>query len=323
MRQPLSPALLVLLALGCGGGDRGPADATGQAGDGGAETGLAEDCAPTQAPSLAGCLVVAWTDPEADTRVPEVQRTRYDGEGRRVSSDHRNPDDWEDFTVCTYDWLSGDVPLAEWCVGRSSYRYDWTHDAAGHLTGKRYDAGWDGTVDKTWEFETNAAGQVVHEGQDQDLDGIIDATTTYEWDDAGHLLEERWDYNADGATDYQRSFAYDADGRRISEVVDDDGDGRANRSTTWTYAPDGRLQRVEIDQDGDGQADSRAVHRYEACQLREVETTDSSGVRSLETWTWTPEGRVAQVESDWNSDGVTDARSWYDYACPGGQAQGD
>ncbi len=91
MRQPPSPALLVLLALGCAGGDGGPTDATGQAGDGGAETGLTEDCGPPQTPSLAGCLVVAWTDPEADTRVPEVQRTRYDGEGRRVSATTATP----------------------------------------------------------------------------------------------------------------------------------------------------------------------------------------------------------------------------------------
>lgn len=313
----LAPLALLLVACGAD-------PATGESGDTAPAPGVdsadsaAPDACDIDAPSIKGCVINEWTDPDADGYYPDVTRRLYDGQGRLVSLDARSGLEADEYTICGYAWHRDDQLEVEWCAGGATYTYTWSFDAQDHPESKIYDAGSDGVPDKLWVFETDAEGRIVRELQDQDLDGETDSTTAYGWDADGRLVEERWDYDADGAPDYIRATAYDADGNVVMVRIDGDGDGSWDRSTATTRASDGRPLREDEDVDGDGTPDAWVVWRYTDCVLDQVETTSDDGVRSVSLYTWSADGRVERVREDFNDDGRADRVRWFTYACPGG-----
>lgn len=318
---PLLPTLVVAALAACTAsapvGDSASSQTDGtpdSAAD--TDTGVGEDCSATVAPSLRGCIVTEWSDPDGNGRYPEVRRTQLDAEGRWVSRDYRNPNDEEDFSVCGATWHHSDAPGAEWCIGSSLYTYTWEYDANNHPTRKLYDAGNDGILDKSWTYTTDEAGDIIFEEQDEDVDGTLDATLRYHRDSERRVTREEWDYNADGVIDYARSYVYDPSGNLTVYGVDRDGDGILDERTNHTYAPDGRLLESSTDEDGDGTGDASAEYRYEDCRLAEQQTRSSDGVRGRTLYSWTPDGRLDRTGSDWNADGTIDSEAWYAYACP-------
>lgn len=325
--RPHSPSLrLALLLAGltaCAAAPQARDTAQPGAGAGGTDgdtpppdTGTPEDCSDTPVPSLRGCIVTEWNDPDGNGRYPEVRRTQYDEEGRRVSEDYRNPNDEEDFSICGVTWHHDAFPAEEWCIGSTLYTYSWEYNELNHPVKKTYDAGSDGILDKAWTYTVDDAGDIVFEEQDEDVDGTLDATLRYFRDSERRVTREEWDYNADGVIDYARSYVYDPEGNLKVFGVDRDGDGTLDERTNHTYADDGRLLESSTDEDGDGSGDATAEYRYDNCRLAELQTRSSDGVRGRVLYSWTPDGRLDRTGSDWNADGMLDAEAWYAYACP-------
>lgn len=314
MRHALPSLLLLACAPDPAAGESG-APASQPAADS-ADSASPEVC-DIDLPSIKGCVVDQWTDPDADGYYPDVLRVQYDGQGRVVSTAERSGLETDGYTICGNAWHRDSWLDIEWCTGGATYTYAWSYDEQDHPAGKVYDAGSDGVTDKVWVFEADADGRIVRELQDQDLDGETDSTTDYVWDGDGRLVEERWDYDANGAPDYIRATDYDADGNVVLVRIDGDGDGTWDRSTTTTRAPDGRPLREDEDVDGDGSADASVVWRYTDCLLDQVETTSDDGVRSVSRYSWSADGRVEGILEDFNDDGRDDRVRWFVYACPG------
>jgi YD repeat-containing protein len=310
-----SPALWLPLALGCGEPtpkdkvptDTGPVDADDP-----------ETCTEQAPDHWPGCLIQQSVDPDGDGRAPTVVRTQYDGQGRRVSEDTRQAVAFDEWTLCGTDWLAdAGFPTLEWCIGRSTYAYAWTHDADGHPATKVYDAGWDGEPDKAWTFVTDSEGRILESAQDQDLDGVTDSLNRFTYDEAGHVLTESWDYDADGTDDYVRSYRYDPQsGALVSEETDSDADGAADKVVTWARDAEGRaLERIE-DEGADGLADLRTEYTWTDCKLTEAEETDLDGNVTVTLYAYDAAHRLAVEETDNGADDEIDARTEWQYTCP-------
>ena len=278
----------------------------------------APEACVTEAPAhWPGCLVIERADPEGDGRHHDERRTVHDGLGRVVSTDERAARDYDDWSVCGSTWLGEtDAILEEWCIGRSRFAYTWTHDEAGHPTGKTYDAGWDGVPDRVWTFETDTEGRVTASLQDQDLDGVPDSVNTFSYDSDGRLLRESWDYDADGTEDYVRVFTYDGDGNLLTEETDSDADGALDELVTWARDVYGNpLERVE-DEDVDGTADLTTRWAWEKCKVASIEERDIDGNRVERTYTYDAAHRRGEERTDTNGDGIPESTRSWEYRCP-------
>lgn len=314
MARPLRSFVSVLILTACAP-EGGKARETG-------DTAPVIDAEPetctTEAPDhWPGCLVVQRDDPEGDGRHFDEVRTAHDGLGRVVSTDRRAARDFDDWSVCGNAWVGdSDVIAEEWCTGRSVFAYAWTHDGAGHPTGKSYDAGMDGEPDRLWTFETDAEGRITVSNQDQDLDGETDSVNTFEYDADGNVLREAWDYDADGTEDYIRVFTYDADGNLLTEETDSDADGALDDLVTWARDADGNpLERVE-DEGADGTPDLTTTWTWTDCKVQEIEERDYDGNRVKRSFTYDAAHRRTLEEVDANGDGAADATSSWEYRCP-------
>lgn len=308
------PFLTALMLCACAPeGDKGAA---------GGDTATAIEAEPetctTEAPDhWPGCLIIQRDDPEGDGRHHDETRTSHDGLGRVVSSDRRAAREYDDWSVCGTTWLDeSQRETEEWCIGRSVFSYSWTHDDEGHPTGKEYDAGLDGVVDRTWAFETDAEGRITISNQDQDLDGETDSINTFEYDADGQVLREAWDYDADGTEDYVRVYSYDTDGNLLTEETDSDADGALDDIVTWARDADGNpLERID-DEGADGTADLTTTWTWESCKISEVETRDYDGNRVKRTLSYDAAHRRTLESVDADADGVPDSTRSWEYRCP-------
>ena len=305
-------AVPVFFALACGNAKESRTADTGLP-----VTGDPPACI-TEAPRhFPGCLIIEREDPEADGRHFTEVRTSYDGLGRVVSTDRRAARDYDDWSVCGYEWLGdGVTPLSEWCVGRSTFVYSWEHDENGYPSRKLYDAGIDGTVDRIWLYETDTAGRITWAGQDQDLDGSVDSSTTYQFDSNGNLTAEVWDYNEDGGVDYRRTFTYDDAGNLLTEETDSDGDGVLDSITTWARDQFGNPLEMVEDDGADGTTDVTRTWTWQACKATQIEDRDRDGNRVRTSLTYDTAHRLSSTATDLDGTAGAEATTSWEYICP-------
>jgi hypothetical protein len=303
---------LVSLFSACGGKEAELADADDADDE-------APVCAPYDpSPPLPGCLVTGSEDDQSDGRRLTRSRALYDAVGQLSSFDEQSSEDPDDWVLCGYAWRPDGAPELEWCVGRALYTYTWAYDGDGEPTGKSYDAGSDGVLDKQWRYETDGLGHITFEEEDADLDGQGDSSVTRVWEGELPVLEE-WDYGGDGVADFRRSWTVEA-GRVIEERTDADADGVTDESITYTYDALGNLTVEAEDADADGTPDLSTTRVYADCLLESAESIDAD--HNITRWTWLhdSEGRPVEERTDWDIDGNADQLSTWAYSCPGDPA---
>ncbi len=317
--QTLSASLglwAMLIVFSCASSGKSPSDQTTSPDTAADSGGAALDCAAYLTPDIAGCLQVDEYDENADTRWPDLTRRQYDDLSRLLSWDVRGGESPDTELVCGNRW-TGDILVDEWCRGTSNYQYTNLYDTQGKPSGREYDAGADGTLDKVWTYTLDANDRIVEVTVDDDVDGTPDALQTFTWDESGHLVRETWDYTYNGVADYIRSLEWDGDNLLV-EHFDTNGDGIDDRRTEWAYNENGQpVDSWEFE--GDNTQASESTHwTYDGCALVEEVTASLAGSVTRTQWGQDERGRTTSRIEDWDEDGVAD-RIWVTtYQCPGG-----
>ena len=312
MSPPLRalPLALVLLACGKGGDDTSSDAPDGEEGD--------EACAVEPYTPVAGCLVVHALDFDADGRLLDYDSSWYDENGDLVSFDARNGEDYTDWIACTRTLAGAGMPATERCVGRSTYTYTWTYDAAGHLVSRSYDTASDGTLDKVWTYTVDADGHATHEDIDTDADGVANSTVDYTWAE-GLLTEEAWDYDNNGVIDFRRSWTHEG-GQIATEATDKDGDGAVDATVTFTRNADGQPLTRDEDADGDGAPDLSTTYAYVGCNLESALTTEVDSAPQRDSYRYDSEGRLIGHTADFGDNGQADSVDTWAWSCAGDEA---
>jgi serralysin len=306
--SPARPVPLLLALCACGGT---PAR---KSTDSAAGDSAAPACTAPRPLRLDGCRVQLLDDANGDGRFPDERTELYDAEGRLESWDWRSPNEPDRYSACRRTYPAEGL-TEEACWGSPAYRYTWTF-ADGRPTGRVYDAGQDGVVDKVWTYELDGDGRIVAELVDEDLDGAADARVDYTLDADGNRLSEAWDYTLDGAVDARTTTTW-ADGRRTREERDTDGDGTVDGVTTWTYDAFGQPLEEAVDDGADGDAEATTTWVYEDCRLSEKVAVDGDA-RAVTAYTLDALDRVVEERVDYNLDGAADRVAWTTWDCPGG-----
>ena len=302
--------LALPLLLACGGKDGGADTA---ASDGAAEPDAACPVEPYN--PVAGCLVTHALDFDADGRLLDYDHSWYNEDGDLISYDERNGEDYTDWIACTRTMAGPGRPASERCVGRSTYTYTWTYDGSGILTGRTYDTGSDGLLEKTWADAADAEGHITGEEIDSDADGITDSSVVYTYE--GDLLtEEAWDYDHDGVVDYTRAWTY-TDGLWTTEDTDKDGDGVVDATRTIDRDADGLPTELREDDDADGEANIVTTYSYVGCDLESTLTRDVDTAPVRDTYRYDAQGRKIGRTTDFGDNGDPDSTDAWTWACPG------
>ncbi len=184
------------------------------------------------------------------------------------------------------------------------------YDEVGRLTASEFDAGANGTLERTTRRIIDGQGRLILEEVDEGGEGIPDLRFMLEYDDAGRLSAQEQDSDGDGYPDVRREFSYGPDERLISEAVYGQPDGVLLERTMYTYgnadAPvlvehfQGPMQTLSWRLDSVYDALGRPVERVL------FENSNSETQRS--TTGYDDAERLSREELDVDGDGTLDAR---------------
>ena len=248
--------LVLMLAVGCGGGSNDTA-----AGD--------DTAADTEPGPYGSCEGRVEIDEEADGELDEIETLRFNAAGQMTEL---HLDEGADGTTDESTWH--------------------TYNADGLEVSTEYDLDGDGAIDEAIYFTYDASGNPTMRENDSDGDGTIDSVTVYLYDADGFLVSAEVDDGNDGFVDTVYTFTRDADGVLTERVAVDVTSGDVVERLTYTWSADRLTVVVEEDSDGDGSVDEITTRIYDEEERLISYDNESAEDRLMYTLRYTDLGQI-------------------------------